>query len=748
MPLKGLPLSNTLDPSGVCVVDLAAPQEYEFGGFRLDRGKRLLLDREGRPVSLNAKAFDTLVCFLEHPGQVLDRSSMIQALWPDTVVEENNLSQAVAAVRRALGDGFIATVTGRGYQFVAEVRTPAAAAEERSRSRWLWAAALVFVVAAMALAGLFWRPGTVATGSVSPSDRPSIAVLPFANESAAAENAAFFANGIHDELLTRLVKVRGLKVISRTSVEAYRDTPKSLRQIGRELGVSTVLEGRVQRAADRVRINVQLIDTESDEHLWAQTYDQELSVENLFAIQSEMALAIARALEAALTPQEVSLLWNVPTQSTRAYDFYLTGIDYFRNRTDPQHFIPLAFDALERAVDEDPDFASAWAVLSVLHSEMYWFYFDRTPERLEKAEQAARRALELGPDLPEIHLAMALFHYRSSLDYDAALTELAIAEKHCPECVEVLSLRGSINRRRGRFDLSMEDFDRVLERDPRNVFQLSAHLLVNYEYLRDYDQAAKTVERILELQPDDSTTLYERALLPLLESGDTARLREAAGTPRTADHGADWSVRVDLWTAALYDRDYDRAVALLESARGTSDLPPRGLLVGLAQGLAGQAELAATGFSATQAELERRLGEPLDFATEASLRVFHGYTLAALGQRDVAIAEVHRARTLLPKTRDALTGAWIQYHALFALALAGATEAAVDELNDYLLGYGPWSLEGLLPDPRLDPIREHPRFAALVARFDKRVDATAEVSKEEGGSRANRPAGLAPAKDG
>lgn len=232
----------------------------------------------------------------------------------------------------------------------------------------------------------------------------SIAVLPFQNLSTDPENATF-ADGIHDDLLTQLAKISSLKVISRTSVLEYRNSPKNMRQIGQELGVATILEGGVRRAGDTIRFNVQLIDAETDGHLWVETYDRQLTAENVFAIQREMATSIAEALQTTLSPAETARLAEVPTQNLEAYNFYLSGNDYIK-RPDNLTAYSLAAQQYQRAVVEDPDFALAWAALARSHAGVYFFRVDASDSRREAARQAIERAFSLDANLPEAHLAM------------------------------------------------------------------------------------------------------------------------------------------------------------------------------------------------------------------------------------------------------------------------------------------------------------------------------------------------------
>ena len=249
----------------------------------------------------------------------------------------------------------------------------------------------------------------------------------------------------------------------------YRDTDKTLRTIGEELGVATILAGSVQRVGDSIRINVQLIDTRSDSHLWAEVYDRELAAENVFAIQSEMAASIANALEATLTPQDIARLSNIPTQNTRAYEFYLSGKQYANQANTGDLPVEIAIQQFERAVAEDPQFALAFAAQSIQHIGSYWYGIDRSDERRRMALAAAERALEIDPDLPEAHLAMGRYYYHGFRDYPNALRELEIAEQGMPFDSELLVTRSFIYKRFGEWDRAIAEMERALEFDPRNT---------------------------------------------------------------------------------------------------------------------------------------------------------------------------------------------------------------------------------------------------------------------------------------
>ncbi len=546
-------------------------------------------------------------------------------------------------------------------------------------------------------------------------DRPSIAVLPLDNLSPDPENA-FFADGIHGDLLTQLSKIGSLKVISRTSVMTYRNSPKNMREIGEELGVATILEGDVRRAGDTVRINVQLIDAETDEHLWAETYDRELTAENIFAIQSEMAISIAEALQTVLTPQEMAQLNELPTQNTRAYDFFLSGNEYFR-RGDSPTFISLSVLMYERAVEEDPQFALALASLSRAHSRMFWYGIDRTDYRRSTAEATVQRALELAPELPEAHLAMGYYHYWGFRAYELALEEFAIAEQGMPGAAELFEARAYIQRRLGQWEQSIASMDLAIELDPRNSYLVieQAH---TYEWLRDYNQAEKLYVRVLEIAPDDATAYNYKAAIPLHRDGDITPVKAALENPPT-DLGDDG--RWIAWLAALYERDYDMGLEIIgdfesDVYQGLTYFSPKALMYGATYSLAGQPELAEPAFEAARVQVEQALDVNPD---DPRLYVALGVALAGLEEPDAALRAARRATELLPTSNDALFGPSYQLDASWVLIAAGDHNAAIKELDAYLAAPGRWSIEGLLLDPRLDPIRNDPRFQALVEKYGR-----------------------------
>ena len=552
------------------------------------------------------------------------------------------------------------------------------------------------------------QPPGASAGSV---DRRSIAVLPFSNESAAEENAEFFANGMHDNLLTQLARISALKVISRTSVMEYRDTTKNMRQIGQELGVATILEGGVQRAGNALQINVQLIDVETDEHLWAEVYDRELTAENIFAIQREMATSIAEALQATLSPQEIAQLNEVPTQSTRALEFYLRGKEYQR-RDDELTFMPLAVEQLERAVDEDAQFGLAWAALARAYSELHFLRVNR-PESRRNAEEALQRAVEFAPDAPETHFALGRYQLGVLRNHDNALREFAIAEQGMPGNSELIAARAFTYRQIGEWQQSLSEMERAIALDPRNVEQI-AQQGVSYSILRDYGQAEAYLERALEIAPDDAQARWYLARIPVFRDGNIARLKEAV---ENAPLSLGRNLRNATWNVALYERDYELALNSIGDREidGRSEYVPNASFYGVAYQLAEEPELAEPLFQAARTQVEEALASSPD---DPRLLIALGEALIGLGENEAAVRAAVRAIERIPSVKDAPAEQSMHAQSIVKiLGPAGDVETAVAQLDAYLSRPGYWSIEGLLPDPRLDPIRDDPHFQALVEKY-------------------------------
>ena len=543
--------------------------------------------------------------------------------------------------------------------------------------------------------------------------RNSIAVLPFTNRSADTENASFFADGIHDDLLTQLAKIGSLKVISRTSVMEYRETRKNMKQIGDELGAATILEGGVQRAGDRVRINVQLIDTDTDEHLWAETYDRELSAANIFSIQGEIARAIAGALTATLSPAEQEVLNARPTENLEAYDLYLRGRAIERNAGFDDLTRQLAI--FEQVVSLDPQFALGYVALASAIMDRYWFY-TKSQDDITYARNSLDRAEELQPGLPETHVVRGDYYYHGFLDYDRALAELDIALSKMPGHAEAWAIRAYVQRRRGDAETSIESHIKAIELDPRNVLNIW-ELGGTYHWLRNWDKAIKWYDRALEISPLRADVRAGRSLVFLARDGDTVPVRNALSDPNIPQDPYWDELR---WKTAMLDRDYVSALAACDQMNTDVLIYqigylPISLLKGLAYKYQGNEELALEQLNLAREILESRVEQLSD---DQRVHSALGQTYAALGQKDDAVRHSRRAVELLPASRDAGDGPVYLRDLVLVLAMIGEDDAAIGALDRYLSGYVELTLKVFMLDPRFERLNDHPGVVALRDKYE------------------------------
>src|SRR5437867_5128476 len=387
--------------------------------------------------------------------------------------------------------------------------TPNVAVPRTNRRRNIIMLAVTGVIVSV-IAGFFLLPRISSARKID----KSIAVLPFENLSDEKENA-YFADGVQDDVLTNLSKISDLRVISRTSVMQYRGRPTNLREIGKALGVSNILEGSVRRSGNRVRINVQLIDANTDEHVWANDYDRDVT--DVFAIQSDLAREIANALQAKLSPAEKSQMTRKPTENGEAYLAFVQAHDLSCAYEDPAK-LKQSEQLYQRAVELDPNFALAQARYSQLES---WLVHDgdRSPERRNKARSLAERALQLQPDLPEAHLALGFSYYYGDNDYDAALREFEIARRGLPNESEVYLALGAIQRRQGKWAESTAKLEKSATLNPKDTWPLQ-QLTFNYAMQRNFDTANKTIDRALELNPQGIGLWKIKCDLAITEKGD------------------------------------------------------------------------------------------------------------------------------------------------------------------------------------------------------------------------------------
>lgn len=662
---------------------------FRVGDWRVARAMNRI-ERPGQALPLEPLAMDVLVHLAGKAGEVVSIDELIARIWNGRA-SDGSVYRTINQLRRALEGNepgvYIQTIRKRGYRLIAPV-------------------------AAVDTGTTVSQDAAAAPLTADHAGRTSIAVLPFGNLSTDPDNA-LFTDGMHGELLAQLAKISALKVISRTSVLEYRNSPKSSRVIAAELGVRTLLEGTVQRSGRTVRIGVQLIDAARDEHLWAEGYERTLATENVFAIQREIATAVAAALQAALLPHEVARMKRVPTQNRAAYDHYLAGnalldaVSY--------SVVGTWFDAVEayaRAVQADPSFALAWVALSRVHSIIYHLFFDRTSDRLAASRQALERARALDPDMPELHLAAGEYYYRSALDHGHALAEFDLAARGMPFAPEPLIARALVYKRLGRWEQALETFEQARVLDPRNP-RLMFNEADTYVSVREYEVADEYLERAIAIDPNFLNANIWRALIPMMRDGSVTALRQLPNQDN------DWLYFLH-WTAALYDRDFAGACSVLDRwSRGVFAWPWSHLLKPLAYGVTfdlwKRTGDARQHLLASRSLLENAIAKSCD---DPRLFVALGETLAALGESGDALSAARKALQMRGRDRDAYLSLIYQLDAAMRVFIrAGAVDEALDLLDDYLSARGAgWSIEGLLPNPRLDVIRDNPRFEALVRK--------------------------------
>ncbi|MDP2956672.1 MAG: tetratricopeptide repeat protein [Longimicrobiales bacterium] len=552
---------------------------------------------------------------------------------------------------------------------------------------------------------------------------PSLAVLPLTNLSSDPENA-FFAGGIHDELLTQLSRIPGLKVISRTTMLRYEGSGKSVGEIARELGVGAVMEGSVQRVGDRVRITAQLIDAATDAHLWAQSYDREIT--DIFAVQSEVALAVASALRTALTPKQAEALARRPTENAEAYALYLRGVD-FLGRGSREEDLRTAARMLQRAVELDPRFAEAWAGLSRALIYLYWFGFDPTAARLEEGRKAAARAYELAPELPVARHAMANAHYRSR-EYDKALefAEPLVAE--LPDFTLAVDVAAIIYRRLGRWDDALRLFERNVELDPASAARLGT-LAHTYMALHRFPEAEAMLLRAIEVAADDSEGwCVALGALYLEWRGDLKAARDAVA--RIPDRDAAQRALGLAWYDAAEGRHQEGLDRLsgvpadvrMRENRGIGvDAAPTALLEAWLLERLGRAAEARARYRVAADDLEAIVEAP-GFDTSGTVSYLSALALAyaGLGLKDRAIATVERSARALPVSLDALHGPTRLLDRAKIYATVGERDQAVAALEQALSTPIADTPASLRLDPLLASLRGYPPFERLMREKESR----------------------------
>ena len=568
--------------------------------------------------------------------------------------------------------------------------------------KWIGVAA---VVIALVIVGIKIDFGTKEVESKEDLNRLTIAVLPFTNMSSDPENE-FFADGITEDIITNLSKIKSLKVIARTSVMQYKGVQRRVSEIGRELGVANILEGSVRRAGNKVRITGQLIDVETDEHLWADTYDRDLN--DIFAIQSDVAKKIAAALEASLTPEEEKRIYEKPTISVEAYDLFLKGRLLTESATSGggKGELEEAIKLFEQAVELDPEFVAAYSRLAKAHLTMYWDGFggwDRTDERLAKAKRVIDRVSEIDSEHPEVLLAMGFYYYWGYRNYDEALKYLLPALEMQPNNSDVSGAIGYVYRRMGEWDKAITSMKRAVELDPRS-YEKTRALAQTYTVNRMWKEAGRYSDRAIILKPGSVSSYSLKANLLLLSGAD---LEEVRNILDEATENIDPNKLIGF-QGALYrvERNYSEALKVFESDTGKWYGAKANLNL-----LLGHTDKAYSYFDSLKEDTEKRLNkDPENRGALFGLAIAY----AGLGRKDEAIEKALNAVELLPLSKDAYSATNLIEGLTRIYVMVGDYDKAIDQLELLFSIPSHITEHSLKLDPTWDPLREHPRFIKLI----------------------------------
>ncbi|HKJ17119.1 MAG TPA: winged helix-turn-helix domain-containing protein [Xanthomonadales bacterium] len=679
-------------------------------------------------LRLEPQVAKLLAYFLDHQDTVISRAKLIEVVWENRTVSDDAINRCISILRQTLSPeethAYIETVTRRGY--VAHFPPPPELAipEEVKTSRpFFWVAlAVLIVITVLAVAYLF-RDVDVRLEQSEQTEQvqtgtPVIAVLPFTTFGE-SEEGSLFASGIHDDLLTQLAQIQGLRVISRTSVLEYRDSIKNIRDIGLELGANAVVEGSVQRMGDQVRINAQLIKVSSDEHLWAQTYNRELTTQNLFSVQSEIARAIAKAMHTELTEQDAEQLAVLPTQNMAAYRAYHEAMNIRDTLgfTDPSYI-----EQLERAVSLDPSFVRAWAELAGFFSLQN--FGEQDPESIARLEGMLENIRSLAPDSAEYLIAQSYYTYYVLRNYELAYELVNRAQQMRPSDVRIVELKSYIQRRLGDFDGRAESLRLAQTLDPRNPHWTRITLLsliVAHRY-------TEALEEIESTDFEGYRLSVHRSVLEVRNHGNLERwLTEikALQAEFQNPNGA-----LDVWDAMVANREFESARTVHESMSESIARPYgpaldliteyefRGLLTSWflndEQAIGKYVVLLAE--AVTQAPIGDRLGQTTErMLAEALLNAIQGNTEETEGL-------IRRWQRTASADIAVLTNKW--HFACRLLGMAAAAQAAVECIRT-----GIEEPSNVMPfiEPHLpyyDPIRDEPEFIQLLAEESIRVDAS------------------------
>ena len=541
-------------------------------------------------------------------------------------------------------------------------------------------------------------------GPASSVSEKSIAVLPFQNLSDDKSNA-YFTDGIQDEILTRLSKIAALKVISRTSTQKYKSEPENLREVGQQLGVANFLEGSVQKVANAVHVNVQLIRAATDEHLWAESYNRTLN--DVFGVEGEVANAIADQLNAKLSGAEQKAVAEKPTQNTAAYDAYLRAVAIDNAQT--LETTKRVADLYAEAVRLDPQFALGWARLAVARSQLYFNGMDLETNSGAAVKEAADRAMSLQPELGEAWLAQGVYRYRVLRDFKGALQSYEEALRRLPNSAFVLEQMAHLERRLGQFDVAQKHYQTAAQLDPRNIGILLT-LADTFQSVRRYDEAQALFDRVLEMSPGNEAALVAKAA----SFQTQGRLREAAEVLAKAPANSKDEGITMTRAFQLYDeRRFDEVITQIQqkTPAAVANDPRTIMMIGLCQKLAGKDDEGRANFTRAAAAMKPTPDSVV--AVDARLLpCYLSWAYAGLGEREKALDQARHA--IADYDNDALSKPFAESSLAIVQAQVGDIDSAISALPHLLEVPNGETVGDLQINPLWDPLRKDPRFQKLL----------------------------------
>jgi TolB-like protein/AraC-like DNA-binding protein/Flp pilus assembly protein TadD len=543
----------------------------------------------------------------------------------------------------------------------------------------------------------------------------SIAVLPFKNLSS-EEDSQYFADGITEDILNHLFRIGDLRVISRTTSERFRDSELSTTEIARSIGVGYILEGSIRKQGDQVRITVQLIDGKRDRHLWSENYDRKLT--NIFYIQGEIAENIARELEVAITPKESTLIKKVPTENMEAYNYYLIGNNYYWRSFDEQDY-SIAISMYSKAIELDREFALAYIRLSICHSAVYWWHFDRSTNRILKAKEAIDAAIRLDPELPENHVALGYYYYWCLLDYQKALEEFDFAGRRLRNHPECIFIKASVYRRAGEWKSARENFLLAYKLDPGST-HIAHNLAETLFLLGEFIQAEDFFNKASLLSPTFIYSYYFKCLMYLKWKGNTVQARETIYETLKYREGANHPLIFQMEALLdFFDGQYSQAISFLQS--GDIEIMEnqffyhhKSFHIGNIYRIMGELDLARENYETGRISLEAKLdGNPDDSRLYSAL----GKIYAGMGMKEKAIEFGKKGLSLMPIEKEAYRGIFRVEDMARIYVMTGEYQEAIKQLEYLLAVPGTISVKLLLLDPTWEPLWNLPEFKKLAGKY-------------------------------